>query len=314
MTNKMLDEINEVISENKLSGFRGDLGLTEGGTKVQRLEDAFREYFGVKHAVAFNSATSALHSACVAVNFKVREVAVTPFSFTASVACVEHANGIPWFMDIDPRTYCIDISGGDTEYIQGIIPVHLFGGVANMDEIMDYGVPVIEDACQAIGSKYKGNLAGTIGDCGVFSFSGNKPISSGEGGMLITDNDDIAYKSKLVRNHGEVLDYKANIIGYNYRMLEIVAIIVYYRFKELNNIIEKRQHNVEYFKSKLEQIDGVNPMWVNPDVNYSWFAYGFETEQNNHVVAKKMRDAGILMVVAIVCKAIHWGRVWEKGK
>ena len=295
MTNKILDEINEVISENKLSGFRGDLGLTEGGPKVQRLEDAFREYFGVKHAVAFNSATSALHSACVAVD--VGDVAVTPFSFTASVSCVEMAGGKPVFADIYPKTYCLNIN--DVNYIRGgdttVIPVHLFGGIADMDEIMDYGVPVIEDACQAIGSRYKGKLAGTIGDCGVFSFSGNKPISSGEGGMLITDNDDIAYKSKLVRNHGEVLDYKANIIGYNYRMLEIVAIIVYYRFKELNNIIEKRLHNVEYFKSKLEQIDGVKPMWVNPDVSYSWFAYGFETEQNNHIVAKKMKEAGIFL-------------------
>ena len=176
-----------------------------------------------------------------------------------------------------------------------VISVHLFGGMADMKRIKKTDMPIIEDACQAIGSKYKGKLAGTVGDCGVFSFSGNKPISGGGGGMLITDNDDIAYKSKLVRNHGEVLDYKAGIIGYNYRMLEITAIIVYHRFKELDNIIDKRRHNVEYFKSKLEQIDGVKPMWINPDVEYSWFAYGFETEQNNHIVAKKMRDAGVFL-------------------
>jgi perosamine synthetase len=297
MTNKqMLTEINEALTENKLSGFRGDLGLTEGGVKVQRLEDAFRKYFGVKHAIAFNSATSALHAACVAVGIgsDLDNVMVTPFSFTASVACVEHAKGVPVFFDIDPMTYCMAVEQTKPR-ADAIIPVHLFGGCADMDAINTLGVPIIEDACQAIGSKYKGKLAGTIGDCGVFSFSGNKPISGGEGGMLITDNDDIAYKSKLVRNHGEVLDYKAVIVGYNYRMLEITAIIVYHRFKELDNIIDKRRHNVEYFKSKLEQIDGVKPMWINPDVEYSWFAYGFETEQNNHIVAKKMKDAGVFL-------------------
>jgi perosamine synthetase len=164
----ILKEISELLDSNKLSLFRGDIGLTEGGPMVQRLERAFCGYFDIKHAIAFNSATAALHAACVACN--VDTAIVTPFSFTSSVSCVEMAGGVPLFADIDPDTYCMDIATTGVGEGEVIIPVHLFGGMANMDDIMPLGSLVIEDASQAIGSKYKGRYAGTIGDCGIFSF------------------------------------------------------------------------------------------------------------------------------------------------
>ncbi len=286
----ILKEISEVLESDNLSLFRGDKGLTEGGPKVQRLEQAFRDYFKVKHAMAFNSATAALHAACVALN--VKKACVTPFSFVASVSCVEQAGGKPIFLDIDPKTYCMDVTGFEYYYADAIIPVHLFGGCADMDAIKALDIPIIEDAAQAIGSRYKGKLAGTIGDCGIFSFNQSKPISCGEGGMMITDDDELAHKAKLVRNHGEVVDPDAGIIGYNYRMTEIEAIIAYHRFLHLDEQIEKRQRNVEYFRERLCDIPGVIPMWINPDVDYSWYVYAFEVEDNKKV-AMRMTDEGI---------------------
>jgi len=300
----ILKEIQKTLSTNELSGFRGDIGLTEGGDKVQRLEHSFRDYFRVKHAIAFNSATAALHSACVAVGVKGKRVAVTPFSFTASVSCVEQAGGIPIFADIAPKTYCMDISNCDMEFVKAIIPVHLFGGCADLGAIKGYSVPIIEDAAQSIGAKYKGKFAGLWGDCGVFSFNQPKLVSCGEGGMLITDNDGLAYKAKLVRNHGEVVDPDAGIVGWNYRMTEIEAIIAYHRFKDLDEIIGKRRENVEYFSEKIGNIKGVTSQWINPDVEYSWYLYAFEVHAN-HKVAYQMAEEGIPLRGGYITKPLN---------
>lgn len=302
----MLNEIKELLDTNKLSLFRGDIGLTEGGPKVQRLEDAFRIYFQIKHAIAFNSATAALHAACVACGVETcdDQVIVTPFSFTSSVSCVEMACGWPVFADIDPKTYCMDVSDIEVGDTDTIIPVHLFGGMADMDAIMALGIPVIEDASQALGSRYKGKLAGTIGDCGVFSFNQSKLISCGEGGMLITNDDDIAYKAKLVRNHGEVVDPGAGIVGYNYRMTEIEAVIAYHRFLKLDEIIDRRKENVEYFQKQLAGTNGVKPMWINPDVDYSWYVYAFEVE-NNRKVTQAMTEAGIFLRPGYITRPLN---------
>ena len=298
----ILTEIDKLLRTDKLSGFRGDTGRTEGGDYVLRLEDAFKKYFRVKHAVAFDSATAALHSACVAIER--RKIGVTPFSFTASVSCVRMAGGKPIFIDLDPQTYCINPNHYRTMDCDAILPVHIFGGCADMDGIMDLQIPVIEDAAQAIGSKYKGKYAGTIGDCGIFSFNQSKLISCGEGGMLITNDDDIAYKSKLVRNHGEVVDQDAGIIGYNYRMTEIEAVIAYNRFLNLDNIIEKRRQNVEYFYDIISRIPGIKPQWINPDVEYSWYVYSFEVE-DNHKVVESMREKGIWLRAGYVVEPLN---------
>jgi dTDP-4-amino-4,6-dideoxygalactose transaminase len=286
----IITEITELLDSNLLSGFRGAPGMLEGGPKVRRLEDAFKDYFKVKYAIAFNSATSALHAACESVGRK--RAGVTPFSFTASVSCVRMAGIKPVFIDIDPNTYCVDPNHYRTMDIDSIIPVHLFGGMADMDAIMGLRVPVIEDASQAIGSKYKDRFAGTIGDCGIFSFNQSKLISCGEGGMMITNDEDIAYIAKLIRNHGEAVDQAAGIIGYNYRMTEIEAVIAYNRFLGIDKEIARRQENVEYFRNALRNIDGIKPQWINPDVFYSWYVYSFEVADNRKV-AKLMTERGI---------------------
>jgi dTDP-4-amino-4,6-dideoxygalactose transaminase len=289
---EILKDITSLLDSDKLSGFRGAPGMTEGGPMVQRLEGAFRDYFKTRYAISFNSATAALHAACVAL--QVSKGIVTPFSFTSSASCVVMAGGSPVFQDINPLTYCMDVDAFDEWYADAIIPVHIFGGMADMDKIMDLGVPVIEDASQAIGSRYKGKLAGTIGDIGVFSLNQSKTSSCGEGGMLITDDDAFALRAKLVRNHGEVVDPDIGITGYNYRMTEVEAVIAYHRFRLLDEIIAERKSNVEYFSERIGNIPGVEPQWINPDVDYSWYVYSFEVE-NNHEVARQMTEKGIFL-------------------
>ncbi len=299
METQIIKELTNLLYIDKLSGFRGDIGLTEGGRYVQRLEKSFREYFGVRHTIAYNSATSALHAAVVACG--VKEAIVTPFSFSSSASCVLQAGKKPLFQDIDPKTYCMKPTKGTS------IPVHLFGGCADLDKFE--GI-IIEDASQAIGSKYKGRYAGTIGDCGVFSFNQAKTISCGEGGMLITNNDEIAFKAKLVRNHGEVVSPENKIVGYNYRMTEMEAIIAFHRFKKLDQIIEQRQKNVLYFRELLGNIKGVKPQWINPDVDYSWYVYSFEVE-DNHEVAKKMTEHGIPLRGGYITSPLNMLPIYE---
>ncbi len=238
------EEIKELIESDKLSGFTATPEGHYGGEKVKRLESEAARKFGVSHAIAFNSATSALHAACEAAKNIVNKVdmkyAVTPFSFTASASCVLMVNRIPVFVDIEDKTYCMnpELIPDDVDVV---IPVHLFGHPADMDTIMAKGKFVIEDAAQAMGAKYKGKWCGTIGDCGVFSFNQNKQISCGEGGMLITNNEDVADIARLVRNHGEVIDPGMWTLGYNYRMTEIEATIAYYRFLKMDEILNHRR-------------------------------------------------------------------------
>ncbi len=300
----LLEEIQELIKSDRLSGFTATPEGHHGGEKVQRLEQAVRDRFGVAHAIAFNSATSALHAACVAASrIRGRRFAVTPFSFTASVSCVLMA-GEPMlgkgihFVDIEDKTYCMNPDLIPDE-VDVIIPVHLFGHPADMDKIMAKGKFVIEDAAQAIGAKYKGKWCGTIGDCGVFSFNQNKQISCGEGGVLITNNDDVAYITRLVRNHGEVVDdSRWNIVGYNYRMTEIEAIIAWYRLLELDNVIKQRQRGmaeIEWHFGK-QRTCGIG--------EHGAYVYPIRVEDNKKV-AEGMTKRGFPLRPGYLTKPLH---------
>ena len=187
----------EVLESGNLSTFRAEAGENFlGGKKIKEFETNFANYLGVKYAVSFNSATSALHAAVVAVGVKPgEEVIVPPYTFTSTATSVLMHNAIPVFADIQDDIFCIDpkaIEEKITEHTRAIIPVHLFGHSAEMDEIMSlarkYNLKVIEDCAQSAGGKYKGYNLGTIGDCGVFSFQETKAISTGEGGMLVTND------------------------------------------------------------------------------------------------------------------------------
>ena len=259
----------------EMSGFAGTPKGHLGGKFVQKLEAEFRAYFGVNHAVACNSATSALYMALVACGVSSGDkVVVTPYSFSASASCVLMAGAKPVFVDINPDTFNMSplLPLGE----EAIIPVHLMGHPCT---IMSTSPKVIEDASQSIGATYKNKLVGTIGDCGVFSFNQSKHVSSGEGGMLITNNDDIARIARAVRNHGEVSDPELGIVGYNYRLTEIQAAIALEQFKNLDKMNAYRIELANYMTDKLSKIDGLTPPYVAPDCTHVYYTYAVKFDK-----------------------------------
>ncbi len=273
-----------IMASGKLSGFRATPSYHAGGEWVQKLESEFGDFFGVKHAIALQSATAGLHAALIACGIELgNEVIVTPYSFSASASCPLMVGAKPVFCDIEDKTFNMNpaqiVVSPNT---RAIIPVHLHGHPAQMDEIMElahrYNLKIIEDAAQSIGAKYKGKFVGTIGDCGVFSFNQSKHISTGEGGMLITNDDAIAESVRATRNHGEV-SCNSTQVGYNYRMNEIEACIASEQFKRLDHNIKHRQELAVYMTEKLTQIKGLTPPYVSPDATHVYYTYAVKVDK-----------------------------------
>jgi len=260
----------EVLESKELSGFLASPGEKFlGGPKVRQLEGVCEAYYKVKHALAIQSATAGLHAAVAACNLNPGdEIIVTPYSMCASATAALMHNAIPIFADIEENTFNLDpteIEKAITPETKAIIIVHLFGNPAEMDEIMAianaHDLKVIEDAAQAPGSFYKNRPIGTIGDIGVFSFNQNKTISTGEGGVVVTNDDELAKRIELIRNHGEVVveNYSvetiSGIIGYNYRMTELEAAIGVAQMNKLNKLNKHRIELADYLTDKLSQFD-----------------------------------------------------------
>lgn len=257
------------LQEEVLTNLRGigeswRLSLFQAGSDssgfVRELEELAKEYFNIKYAIALSSATAGLHCACVALD--VVFVAVPTVTFSATASSVLMAGGRVLFRDIEPDTYCIQPTKAST-----IIPVHLHGHPADLDSLKG---EIIEDCAQAIGAEYKGKKVGTIGNCGVFSFNQNKQIQCGEGGMLITNDEELARKVRLMSNHGEVC---SDILGYNYRMTELQAAFLIPQFKRLDQIISERIELAEYLTDKLKDIEGLAPPIVRDGCKHSYCTY-----------------------------------------
>ena len=284
----------EVLESGNLSTFvasPGDNFL--GGKKIREFEEKFASYMGTRFAVAFNSATSALHAAIAAVGVKPEEeVIVPPYTFTSTATCALMHNAIPVFSDVKRDTYCLDptkLNDTITPLTRAIIPVHLFGHPCDMDEIMDIAhknnFKVIEDCAQSPGAIYKGKKVGTIGDCGVFSFQETKNMMTGEGGMLITNDEEIAKVAQMVRNHGEVIHptlkdrtYKSEILGWGYRMTELEAAIGIVQLIKLDKQNEERIKLAEYLTDKIHTIDGLKHTKYE-HVKHVYYVYSFSFDE-----------------------------------
>ena len=293
-------DVLDILRSGELTGFKANPDGYYGGKFVQQLEQAFRVRFGVKYAITLNSATAALHAALIASGVRSGdEVIVTPYSFSASASCVLMSGAKPVFVDIEDETFNINpklIERAITPKTEAIIPVHLCGHPAAMQEIMElaqlYNLTVIEDAAQSIGAKYKGEPTGTIGDCGIFSFNQSKHISTGEGGMLITDDDKIAEIVMAVRNHGEVSAPDLKILGYNYRMSEIEAALALSQLETLDEMTAHRVRLTSLVSDGLKNVPGLTPPVVKPDCTHVWYTYPLKVK-NKHAVLKKLKDKGI---------------------
>jgi len=269
-------------------------GMLAQGEVVEEFEDKFAAYIGTDYAIATNSGTSALHTALAAQGIKEGdEVITTAFSFFATASCVLMQNATPVFVDIDPKTYNIDpalIEAKISDRTKAIIPVHLYGQPCEMREIRDIAkannLAVIEDAAQAHGAEYKAKKVGAIGDIGVFSFYSTKNIITGEGGMITTDNEEIAERARLIRNHGQSRRYFHDCLGYNYRMTNIAAAIGLVQLKKIDTLSLRRMSNARYYGEQLN----VKKPFVSPNVKHVFHQYTIRVKDRDKFQAHLERN------------------------
>ncbi|KAF5428515.1 perosamine synthetase [Candidatus Methanophagaceae archaeon] len=269
-------------------------GMLAQGEVVEEFEDKFAVYIGTDYAIATNSGTSALHTALAAQGIKEGdEVITTAFSFFATASCVLMQNATPVFVDIDPKTYNIDpalIEAKISDRTKAIIPVHLYGQPCEMREIMDIAkannLAVIEDAAQAHGAEYKAKKVGAIGDIGVFSFYSTKNIITGEGGMITTNNEEIAERARLIRNHGQSRRYFHDCLGYNYRMTNIAAAIGLVQLKKIDTLSLRRMSNARYYGEQLK----VKKPFVSPNVKHVFHQYTIRVKDRDKFQAHLERN------------------------
>lgn len=250
------------------------------GEAVKTFEKEFANYIGVKHAIGVNSGTAALHIAIAALNIGPGdEIIVPPFTFIATASSILHNNAIPIFADINDRSYTLDpesVKEKITANTKAIIPVHLAGISADMHALKEVAEEnnlfIIEDAAQSIGTKCYNEKVGSIGDIGCFSFYPSKNITTGEGGMITTNDDSIAEQCRLLRHHGEPSWYVYNRLGYNYRMTEIQGAIGKVQLKRIDRFIDIRNKNAQYLSEGIVGIKGISPPYVpkycEPAFNY----------------------------------------------
>jgi dTDP-4-amino-4,6-dideoxygalactose transaminase len=238
-----------------------DSGMLAQGPRVRAFEEAFADYCGVKCAVATTSGTTALHVALLAHGIGPEdEVITTPFTFIASANSIVYVGALPVFVDIDPVTFNIRpdlLEAAITPRTKAIMPVHLFGLPADMNPIMEvakqYGLAVIEDACQAHGAEYGGRRVGSFGT-GCFSFYPTKNITTAEGGMITTDDEAIAERCRVIRQHGMRRRYYHDELGFNFRMTDVHAAIGLVQMGKLEQFNEARIANARYLSGRLQGV------------------------------------------------------------
>jgi perosamine synthetase len=300
ITQKEIDAVTAVLKTPNLSL----------GPKLPEFEKEFAKYIGTKHAIAVNSGTSGLHLCIRALGIKDGdEVITTPFSFIASANCVLFERAKPIFVDIREDTLNIDvkqISNKINNRTKAVLPVHVFGYPCDMENInkvaVKHGLSVIEDSCEAIGAEVNGKKAGTFGNCSVFAFYPNKQMTTGEGGMVVTNEDKIADLARSMRNQGrdEGMGWLAhNRLGYNYRLSDINCALGIAQLARINNILKKRKKVAQEYSKQFAELDEfVIPPLGDKYYSRSWFVYvirltrQFSESQRNDLI-KLLRADGI---------------------
>ncbi len=280
------------------------------GPKLPEFERKFAAYIGTKHAVAVNSGTSGLHLCVKALGLKPGdEVITTPFSFIASANCVQFEGARPVFVDIRPDTLNLDegqIEAAIGPRTRAILPVHVFGYPCDMDKITRLarrrGLAVIEDACEAIGAELGGRKAGTYGDAAVFAFYPNKQMTTGEGGMIVTDDDRIAALAESLRNQGRDagMGWLAhNRLGYNYRLSDINCALGIVQLRRIKQLLAKRAAvAAQYYRALADIPELVLPPAGGAGLRRSWFVFvvrltdDFTGAQRDRIIAE-LRGQGI---------------------
>ncbi len=280
------------------------------GPRIHAFEEAFRAYTGCRYALGVSSGTAGLHLCVRAAGIAPGDIVITtPFSFVSSANVLLYEQAVPVFVDVDPRTGNIDPQqvrqaahdlalGGSAAQkwlprqgaqagrpLKAILPVDVFGQPADLDPILEvartYGLPVIEDACEALGAEYKGRKAGGLGDFGVFAFYPNKQITTGEGGLVVTNDERAAAVLSALRNQGRAPGdtwLQHTFLGYNYRMDEMSAALGAVQMGRLEELLARREQVAAWYARRLEEIPGVQAPTIDPaTTRASWFVYVIHT-------------------------------------
>lgn len=296
------------------------------GPKIAEFEQTVADYVGAKYAVAISNGTSALHAACFAAGIGPGdEVITTPLTFAASANCVLYCGGTPVFADVDPKTYNIDpedIRRKITDRTKAIIAVHLAGQPCDMDAIhsiaREHGLIVIDDGAHALGSVYKGKKVGSLSDMTTFSFHPVKPITTGEGGMIVTDNEEFYKRMVLFRSHGITRDasmmtrndgpwfYQQFDLGYNYRITDIQCALGCSQMKKLDRFLARRKEIVARYNEAFADCDNIITPYQLSDTESGWHLYIVQVKNcDRRQVFEAMREKGIGVNVHYIPVYMH---------
>jgi len=278
------------------------------GPKIEEFEKRFADYVGAKYAVSISNGTAALHAACFAAGINEGdEVITSPITFAASANCVLYQGGKPVFADINPKSYNIDVEDIErkiTKKTKAIIPVDFTGQAVDIDGINEiakkYGLVVIEDAAHSLGAEYKGKKIGSLVDITTFSFHPVKHITTGEGGMITTNDEKLYNKLKLFRTHGITRDkemlhnkeegpwfYEQLELGYNYRMTDIQAALGISQLNKINGFLKRRREIAKKYDEYLKNIDGIILPYQESFSKSAWHLYVIQLELEKFKVGRK---------------------------
>ena len=267
-------------------------GWLTQGPKVAEFESKFAERHDVSHGIATTSCTTALHLILTAMGIGPGDEVIVPaFTWVSTANVVLYCGATPVFVDVDPQTCNIaidQVAAKITNRTKAIIPVHLFGRCVDIDALKEVApnIPLVEDAACAAGAAYKGRAAGSLGVAGAFSFHPRKSITTGEGGMITTDDDALAEKMRILRNHGASVSEEQrhlgpkpyilpefNLLGFNYRMTDLQGAVGLVQLSKLNTLLQERRQWVNYYHQTLSRLDWLQTPRVTPDYDHGWQAY-----------------------------------------
>ncbi|MDG6991516.1 MAG: DegT/DnrJ/EryC1/StrS family aminotransferase, partial [Nitrososphaerota archaeon] len=272
----------------------------EGGTQVRAFEAKAKRLLGAKHVVAVNSGTAALHTVLMAMGVGPGDEVVVPsFTFLATANVVLACGAKPVFVDIkddynmDPAAFRKAV----TKRTKAVIPVHIYGYPADMDEIREIAasrsIRVIEDAAESLGATYKGTQTGTLSDAGCFSLYATKVVTSGEGGAISTDDDELADRLRLVRNHGQIHGYDSRHLGFNYRLPEMSAALASVQMDKLDGFLKAREENARYLNERVASVAGAKFTQDSPDRTHVFYLYTLFLRKNREKIRKALNAAGV---------------------